>query len=146
LKPGFIAIAGAAETEKLGAIPDQSMLALHADAALRALADCGLGPRDVDGIACAGLQPYLPTQVAYYLGIEPRWADGTMLGGCSSLILVRHAAAAIAAGYCNTVLVTHGESGRSRLGMGAFAGPGPAACRGSSSCPSGPRGPRRCSR
>jgi acetyl-CoA acetyltransferase len=141
VRAGSIAIAGAAETQKLGVIPDQSMLALHADAALRALADCGLAPRDVDGIACAGLQPYLPTQIAYTLGIEPRWADGTMLGGCSSLILVRHAAAAIAAGYCNTVLVTHGESGRSRLGMGAFAGPGPDSLQGQFELPFGTAGP-----
>jgi acetyl-CoA acetyltransferase len=36
------------------------------------------------------------------------------------MLHVRHAAAAIASGMCNTVLVTHGQSGRSRLGQGAF--------------------------
>jgi acetyl-CoA acetyltransferase len=141
MKPGSIAIAGAAETQRLGAIPDQSMLALHAEAALRALADCGLAPRDVDGLACAGLQPYLPTQVAHYLGLAPRWADATMLGGCSFLIHVRHAAAAIAAGQCEIALITHGESGRSRLGMGAFAGPGPDSLQGQFELPFGTAGP-----
>ena len=33
------AIVGAAETEELGIIPDRSALQLHADAAIRALAD-----------------------------------------------------------------------------------------------------------
>ncbi|HXZ85788.1 MAG TPA: thiolase, partial [Myxococcota bacterium] len=141
MKPGRIAIVGAAETARLGTIPDQSMLALHAEAALRALADCGLAPRDVDGLACAGLQPYLPTQVAWSLGIEPRWADATMLGGCSFLIHVRHAAAAIAAGQCSVALITHGESGRSRLGMGAFAGPGPDSLQGQFELPFGTAGP-----
>ena len=141
MKPATVAIAGAAETARLGAIPDQSMLALHADAALRALEDCGLTPRDVDGLACAGLQPYLPTQVAWSLGIEPRWADATMLGGCSFLIHVRHAAAAIAAGHCSVALITHGESGRSRLGMGAFAGPGADSLQGQFELPFGTAGP-----
>jgi acetyl-CoA acetyltransferase len=39
-----------------------------------------------------------------------------MVGGCSFLLHVRHAAAAIASGAADVVLVTHGESGRSRVG------------------------------
>ncbi|MGD9829002.1 MAG: thiolase, partial [Hyphomicrobiaceae bacterium] len=35
--------------------------------------------------------------------------------GCSFMIHVRHAAAAINEGLCSTVLITHGESGRSRV-------------------------------
>ena len=57
-----------------------------------------------------------PTEVAYYLGITPNWVDGTAVGGCSFMLHVRHAAAAISAGLCKTVLITHGESGRSRVG------------------------------
>jgi acetyl-CoA acetyltransferase len=38
------------------------------------------------------------------------------------MIHVRHAAAAIKAGLCTTALITHGESGRSRVGMGARGG------------------------
>ena len=38
------------------------------------------------------------------------------VGGCSFMIHVRHAAAAIASGLCETVLITHGESGRSGVG------------------------------
>ena len=34
------------------------------------------------------------------------------------MLHVRHAAAAINEGLCNTVLITHGESGRSRVGAG----------------------------
>jgi len=108
----LIAIAGAAETE-LGALPHLSELDLRADAAHRALADAGLTIADVDGITCAVESPI---DVAHYLGVAPSWYDGTSVGGCSFLVHVRHAAAAIRAGLCSTVLVLHGESGRSRIG------------------------------
>jgi len=107
-----IAIAGAAETE-LGALPTMSELDLRADAAHRALADAGLTIADVDGITSATESPI---DVAHYLGITPSWYDGTSVGGCSFLVHVRHAAAAIRAGLCTTVLVLHGESGRSQVG------------------------------
>src|SRR5262249_9604569 len=35
---------------------------------------------------------------------------------CSPLLHLRHAAAAIEAGLCSTVLITHGQSGRSLIG------------------------------
>jgi acetyl-CoA acetyltransferase len=107
-----IAIVGAAETE-LGALPHMSEMDLRADAARRALADAGLTLADVDGITSAVDSPI---DVAHHLGITPAWYDGTSVGGCSFLIHVRHAAAAIRAGLCSTVLVLHGQSGRSRVG------------------------------
>ncbi|MEU7837497.1 thiolase [Nonomuraea sp. NPDC049129] len=111
---GDVAIVGAAETEQVGVLPDVSMIELHARAARRALKDAGLTPADVDGIATAGP---LAMEVSHHLGITPRWLDGTMVGGCSFMLHVRHAAAAIAAGAADVVLITHGESGRSRVGM-----------------------------
>jgi hypothetical protein len=40
-----------------------------------------------------GMEADLP-----YLGLTPKWVDGTAVGGCSFMIHVRHAAAAIASG------------------------------------------------
>ncbi len=100
MQPKSIAIVGAAETTKLGVIPDTSQIQLHADAALNAMADAGLKPADIDGIATAG---ETPVTVAHYLGLTPKWVDGTAVGGCSFMIHVRHAAAAIASGLCETV-------------------------------------------
>jgi acetyl-CoA acetyltransferase len=117
MKRNSIAVVGAAETTKLGLIPELSVLSLQADAALNAIADAGLKPSDIDGIAQAG--DYPPTLHAY-LGITPRWYDSTMVGGCSFMVHVRHAAAAINAGLCSTVLIVHGESGRSGVGRGPF--------------------------
>ncbi len=121
MRPVSAAIVGSAETTELGKIPDMSGTQLHCDAALNALADAGLTPADVDGIACAGESP---TTLALLLGITPDWVDGTQVGGCSFMLHVRHAAAAIAAGHCSTVLITHGQSGRSRVGMGGWGGAG----------------------
>ena len=114
-----VAIVGAAETTELGRIPGMSQIQLHADAALNTLADAGLTAKDIDGVATAGESP---VGIAHYLGIAPRWVDGSSVGGCSFMLHVRHAVAAIEAGYVDTVLVTHGESGRSGVGRGGGGG------------------------
>ena len=115
---GNVAVVGAAETTGLGVLPELSMIQLHAEAARNALADAGLTTADIDGVATGGP---MPMEVSHYLGITPAWVDGTMVGGCSFMLHVRHAAAAIAAGAATNVLITHGESGRSRVGMSRYA-------------------------
>lgn len=138
MKPGSIAIVGAAETTELGVIPGMSQLQLHADAALNTIADAGLKMSDIDGVATAGESP---TALAHYLGIVPTWVDGTAVGGCSFMLHVRHAAAAINEGLCSTVLITHGESGRSNVGRGGFRGGGSASLPGQFEGPYGGMGP-----
>jgi acetyl-CoA acetyltransferase len=137
MKPKSVAVVGAAETTKMGVIPDQSVIGLHADAALNAMADAGLKPSDIDGVATAGVSP---TELAWYLGIKPTNADGTTVGGCSFILHVRHAAAANNEGLCKTVLITHGESGKSRVGAGRFGGSA-ASLNGQFEMPYGPVGP-----
>jgi hypothetical protein len=41
------------------------------------MADAGLKPADIDGIATAG---ETPVTVAHYLGLTPKWVDGTAVG------------------------------------------------------------------
>lgn len=87
--------------------PDRSVAKLHAECALGALADAGLTLADVDGYFCAADAPGAnPLWMADYLNLKLRWLDGTDSGGCSYLVHVAHAAAAIAAGHCNVALVT----------------------------------------
>jgi acetyl-CoA acetyltransferase/uncharacterized OB-fold protein len=106
------AVVGAAESAVLGKLPGTSRLALHADAARRALADAGIKLSQVDGVfsTVAG-----PNELSEYMGLVPRYVDSTSVGGCSYMVMVRHAAAAIAAGYCSVALIVHGESGKSRI-------------------------------
>ena len=115
-----------------------SQIQLHADAALNTLADAGLQAKDLDGVATAGESP---VAIAHYLGIAPRWVDGSSVGGCSFMLHVRHAAAAIEAGYADTILVTHGESGRSGVGRGGGGGGGRASLPAQFEAPYGPMGP-----
>jgi acetyl-CoA acetyltransferase len=129
-----VIIAGAAETDQVGKLPGHSTLQLHLEAALNALADAGLTTKDIDGIATVSAPG--PVQVAHALGIVPRWMDGTGVGGTSFLLHVRHAAAAILAGHASTVLITHGESGRSRVGATRFA-PAPSSISGQFEAPYG---------
>ena len=138
IRPGEIAIVGAAESTRIGAVPDMAQIMLHAEAALNAMADAGLKPADIDGVACVG--PMMPQQIAHYLGITPKWVDGTGVGGCSFMLHVRHAAAAIHAGYCKTVLITHGESGKSRVN-GTPRPAEPQSLNGQFEAPFGPMGP-----
>jgi acetyl-CoA acetyltransferase len=105
-----VAIVGASETTELGTIPNMSNMMLAADAAMNAIKDCGIDKDLIDGV----FSTQQPTALAHYLGITPKCVDGTSVGGTSFLLHVRHAAAALALGYCNYALVTMGESGYTR--------------------------------
>ena len=118
------AIVGVAESDEIGRIENKSNLQHHAEAAYNALEDAGLSIKDVDGLMTAGTSTI---NLGEYLGIQPTFTDTTAVGGSSFIIHIAHAIAAINAGYCETVLVTHGEAGRSarsRAG-GNASDPGP---------------------
>lgn len=111
---GKTAIVGVAESDEIGKVPDKPAIMLHAEAARSALNEAGLTRDDVDGLFTAGIQT---TELGEYLGIEPKVTDNTSVGGSSFVIHIAHAATAVATGRCEVALVTHGESGRSRVGM-----------------------------
>jgi acetyl-CoA acetyltransferase len=108
--------------------PHLDSLGHHVQAIQRALADCGLEKRAIDGYVCAGMDVGAADAVsmAEYLGIDHRYIDGTMTGGSSFEFHVQHAAAAIREGLCDTVLVSYGSDFLSRrgrtLGTGGFRG------------------------
>jgi acetyl-CoA acetyltransferase len=105
-----IAIVGVAESDEMGTVPHKSSLQHHAEAAYNALEDAGLSKNDINGLMTAG---FSTLATAEYLGIQPGFTDNTSVGGSSFVIHLAHAAAAIRAGYCNVVLITHGQAGRS---------------------------------
>ena len=105
-----IAIVGVAESDEMGTVPNKSSLQHHAEAAYNALEDAGIAKSEVNGLLTAG---FSTLATAEYLGIRPGFTDNTSVGGSSFVIHVAHAAAAIRAGYCDTVLITHGQAGRS---------------------------------
>jgi len=87
--------------------PEKSVAQLHAEVAAGALADAGLSKDDVDGYFCSGDAPGTgPTSMVEYMNLNVRHVDSTDTGGSSYLILVSHAAQAIAMGKCNVALIT----------------------------------------
>jgi len=87
--------------------PDKSVAQLHAECARGALEDAGLTKDDVDGYFCSGDAPGLgPLNMVEYMDLRVRHIDSTDVGGSSNLVLVAHAAEAIAAGRCDVALLT----------------------------------------
>lgn len=109
-----ICIVGAAESDELGYLPGKSHMTLHLEAITNAAADAGIAVSEIDGIFTAS--QHTPAAIAEALGLTPRYIDGTWVGGCSFIIQVGHAMAALHHGLCDVALVTHGQSGRSRVG------------------------------
>ncbi len=92
----------------------KSALEIQALSARAALADCGLGLRDVDGyFTVAGAGGTGPLPIVDYLNLNPRYVDSTTIGGSSFVAHVNHAAAAIAGGRCRVALITYGSTARS---------------------------------
>ena len=105
--------------------PDLSTAELHRACAAGALADAGLGFRDVDGYF--GSRDVPGSNVSWfidYLNIRPRVIDSTDTGGCSPLAHLAHAADALASGRCNVALITLAGRPRSE-GMRTGTAPRP---------------------
>jgi acetyl-CoA acetyltransferase len=96
-----------------------SVLQVQARAAKAALDDARIPMRDVDGLFVAGLwgvpgPGQLPSvTLGEYLGIHPRFADTTNIGGSAFEAHVAHAAIAIERGLCDVALIVYGSMQKS---------------------------------
>jgi acetyl-CoA acetyltransferase len=112
-----VAVAGVALSTG-GGVDDATPYALTALAARRALADAGLTPADVDGVASTSLGTLAPIEVAEYMGLAPRWLDSTSVGGAAWEVMASHAADAISLGHADVVLLAYGSTARSDIRNG----------------------------
>jgi acetyl-CoA acetyltransferase len=113
---GQTAIVGAA-TYGMGDAPGLSNFDLAAHASIRALAQAGLTPQDVDGIFVVVMDETMAgLNFAEYLGVQPRFADNCRTGGSSFQIHASIAALALAAGQCDVALIAYGSNQRSATG------------------------------
>ncbi len=97
----------------LGEAPGRTHLELLAEAAHAALADAGLEMNDVDGLFTANSVNFLPVlSTVDYLGIHPRYVDGTNIGGSSFLNFCLTATLALQAGLCDVALICYGSNQR----------------------------------
>ena len=100
-----------------GEAPGRSAMELLAEAALAAVADAGLKLGDIDAICAATSTHAFPTlSVAEYLGIKPKFFDGTNIGGASFEMHLLHAALALDARLCDAVLICYGSNQRTAGG------------------------------
>ncbi len=118
---------GVADEVSSSGIIDIPLRELEARVITEALTDAGLSLRDVDGLCtCTGGTLMHSVELAEYLGITPRFTDASQTGGASYGLYVEHAAAAIAAGLAETVVIVYASTPRAarkrgEKGLGGFA-------------------------
>ena len=119
-------IAGVAESP-LGKVADHTELSMMALAAREALAEAGMTIKDVDGlfVRFRTNEAYLEHTVEFgeYLGIQPRFADSTDIGGCTFEAYLNHAMIAVASGRCEVALIAYASRQRSRRARTMLAAP-----------------------
>ncbi|MYZ49501.1 thiolase [Propylenella binzhouense] len=109
---GKVAIVGVG-TAGCGEATGFSELEILAQAAKAAVEDAGLAMADIDGICTANLSAAMwPLNVVEYLGIRPKFVEGTNVGGAAFVAHQTHAMLALAAGLCDAVLVCYGSNQR----------------------------------
>ncbi len=93
----------------VGEAPGYSAIELLGQASLKAIADAGLKLSDIDAIFAATSSHAFPTlSVAEYLGIRPKFVDGTNIGGSSFELHLLQATLAHPLSAADCCLVTDG--------------------------------------
>ena len=114
---GSVAIVGVAESDLGLVAPGLTPIDLMAQGVARALDDCGLALKDVDGVFAASGQSRAPVMaLCEYLRITPRYQDSSNSGGAVFESHVMHAQAAIEAGMCEVAVIAYGSTQRSAAG------------------------------
>ncbi len=113
------AVTGIGETE-YSKNSGKSVVALQMEASLKAIADAGLKPNDIDGVIPYGNLQVVAEDFITNLGIQDlRYSAVTPLGGASAVAAIQAAVSAIASGVANNVLIPIGRNGSSGERIGA---------------------------
>jgi acetyl-CoA acetyltransferase len=117
------AIVGIGQTE-FSKNSGRNELQLATECIRAALSDAGLSPKDVDGLVTFTLDTSDEVAIATSMGMpDLRWISRTVQGGAGSAATVQHAAAAVASGAADVIVVYRAFNERSgrRFGQpGAF--------------------------
>jgi len=113
------AVISGVHNTRVGEVPGSTCMSLHADAALGALDDAGLGLGDIDGVVCAYAlsenYPMLSSAFCEYVGIAPNFNAGLHGGGATGAMMVMQAAALVKSGTCRHVLCVTGDNRRTGM-------------------------------
>ena len=103
-------VSGVGETAYVRGSP-HTAFELQVESSLKAIADAGLTPKDIDGIIPIGIVSGTADDFIDNFGIpDLRFSAVIPHGGASPVMALQCAAAAIAAGACNHVLMTFGRN------------------------------------
>ena len=122
---GKTAVVGLAEAG-CGVTPGWSAMELMATAVHDALDDAGINLSQVDGLfAATAFHSMAAMSLSEYLGIRPKFADGSNIGGSSFLAHIITAAVALETGLINTAVIAYGSNQRSAGGFKTISEPMP---------------------
>ena len=120
---GDAVIVGIGET-RVGKLPGMNSQEIQAWAVQEAIADCGLGLTDIDGLV--NLDPYqtpnsmFSTTLSEYLGLQPSFSVTVDVGGTvTGMTMLQQAVWAIGAGHCRNVVCVFGENPQTSRPPGA---------------------------
>ncbi|WP_290690394.1 MULTISPECIES: thiolase [unclassified Haematobacter] len=104
-------------TAGLGEAPGYSAMELLGQSVHAALADAGMRLSDIDAVFAATSSHAFPTlSVSEYLGLKPKYFDGTNVGGSSFEMHLLQASLALEAGLCDAALICYGSNQRTAGG------------------------------
>ena len=114
---GKTAVVGLAESG-CGLASGWSAMEIMATAVHDALEDAGIKLKEVDGVfAATAFHSMAAMSLSEYLGVKPKFADGSQIGGSSFLSHILTAAMALDAGLINVAVVAYGSNQKSAGGF-----------------------------
>ncbi len=114
---GKTAVVGLAESG-CGLASGWSAMEIMANAVHDALDDAGIKLKEVDGVfAATAFHSMAAMSLSEYLGVKPKFADGSQIGGSSFLSHILTAAMALDAGLINVAVVAYGSNQKSAGGF-----------------------------
>jgi acetyl-CoA acetyltransferase len=122
---GKAACVGAA-TAGCGEAPGRNSVELMAEAVVRALADADIPLNKVDGLfAATAVHSMAAMSLAEHLGIQPKYSNGSNIGGSSFLAHALDAAMALEAGLIDVAVIAYGSNQRTAGGVKSVSEPMP---------------------
>ena len=110
---GKTAVVGLAESG-CGIASGWSAMEIMANSVHDALDDAGIKLNEVDGVfAATAFHSMAAMSLSEYLGLKPKFADGSQIGGSSFLSHILTAALALDAGLINVAVVAYGSNQKS---------------------------------
>lgn len=113
-------------TAGVGMAPGRNAMELMTEAVHGALGDAGIELSEVDGLfAATAFHSMAAMSLAEHLGIQPKFSDGSNIGGSSFMAHALVAAMALEMGHCNVAVIAYGSNQRTAGGFKSISEPMP---------------------